>query len=45
MTIFQTNCILHGDCTRILPQLPGRSADFIQIDPPVGLHEMLRISR
>jgi DNA modification methylase len=34
MTAFQTNCILHGDCTRILPQLPARSAHFILTDPP-----------
>lgn len=28
------NTVLHGDCTRILPQLPADSADFILTDPP-----------
>ena len=28
------NTILHGDCLHVLPQLPGRSVDFILTDPP-----------
>jgi DNA modification methylase len=29
-----TNTILHGDCTRILPQIPAESVNFILTDPP-----------
>lgn len=34
MTSFQTNSILHGDCLRILPQIPANSVQFVLTDPP-----------
>jgi site-specific DNA-methyltransferase (adenine-specific) len=30
----QPNALIHGDCTRILPELPAGSADFVLTDPP-----------
>lgn len=43
--MFPSNEILHGDCTRVLKQLPDAFVDLIVTDPPYGVRYQDRFGR
>lgn len=43
--MFPINEVLHGDCTRVLRQLPEAHVDLIVTDPPYGVHYQDRFGR
>ena len=43
--MFPSNEILHGDCTRVLKQLPDAFVDLIVTDPPYGVRYQDRLGR
>lgn len=43
--MFPINQILHGDCTRVLRQLPDAFVDLIVTDPPYGVRYQDRFGR
>ena len=39
------NTIIHGDCLKVLPQLPARSVNMVCADPPYGISYRARDGR